>query len=855
MDKLIKDAKHYSKYNSSTMSNVNFTIIKQIYSAYSKNLHYMRGTFMMNMFISQQNTDFFDIPSAPSLFQSVYMKVSSTLVNYPAMFIQGLAAKIQSVYEHPFEFAANVDLFFQEDITDLIVFAYSTFPALYSFFLTEEFCSSASSFLIAIFKSSRNQLLSELLLSSFFISGTVFFDHFIFLIGDHLFELTSKKNDLKLPSKEDNNQSNQKKKIFKNIFKLKANNNNDKSNDDKPTDNQNVQNIIKKFFPFFINSLKTCLPLLSQYHIKAFRSFSKIFPHNAHKFFLQKVLLQPFQTAAESSISLVSSEGNKFFMSFLNILSDYPQDDPLIQTLMSTILNIATNGDDINDSNNDNEDEEKNPNFHEVYPSLKGFVWNHGVPLLLSHIDIKLFVDLLKFTKIFDMDNSSFAKLKVNFRDSFDTISFNVFPSFCAMNSPEQGIGIDLFGEMPPSLSASVQNYKELIEEQKAKEKNASNDNDNNNNNDNNNDSDSESECDSDTLEAEKAALIDSNKKRIFRQVINYANEESLDLTELILNPPKKFSMLKGDISYVLLLLNSFHNNFITTEQTILTEEAKKLIRTLIMSTRELIHVTYHHFSFSFLKERIKSISDVVPAIRELINSDSESDSNSGSNSNLTLKMSSSSVADSDLLLAKAKVNTAFLSTDELPFQKPSENRLLNSVIFEISLTALDALKLHEGTVKIEAAEADFEDELMMWIMEEWPSYKENEIFQRRNENIKNISQFLKHVQKGGYGRRLKIIINFVKSLKRILTSDNLHLWKPAFKYAVFCSSQKQIFSTFLYIYHYIIMRMKLDEILDSEIQNLISMFTVGMWSILDNNLQLNIKYADFNIAKQIFES
>ena len=50
-------------------------------------------------------------------------------------------------------------------------------------------------------------------------------------------------------------------------------------------------------------------------------------------------------------------------------------------------------------------------------------------------------------------------------------------------------------------------------------------------------------------------------------------------------------------------------------------------------------------------------------------------------------------------------------------------------------------------------------------------------------------------------------------------------------------------------------MRMKLDEILDSEIQNLISMFTVGMWSILDNNLQLNIKYADFNIAKQIFES
>ena len=72
MDQFIEDVKHFSKYSSSTMYNVNFSIVKQIYSYYSNNLHYMRGAFMMNMFISQQNTDFFDIPSAPSLFQSVY---------------------------------------------------------------------------------------------------------------------------------------------------------------------------------------------------------------------------------------------------------------------------------------------------------------------------------------------------------------------------------------------------------------------------------------------------------------------------------------------------------------------------------------------------------------------------------------------------------------------------------------------------------------------------------------------------------------------------------------------------------------------------------------------------------------
>uniref|UniRef100_UPI00261DFA65 hypothetical protein n=1 Tax=uncultured Brachyspira sp. TaxID=221953 RepID=UPI00261DFA65 len=78
------------------------------------------------------------------------------------------------------------------------------------------------------------------------------------------------------------------------------------------------------------------------------------------------------------------------------------------------------------------------------------------------------------------------------------------------------------------------------------------------------------------------------------------------------------------------------------------------------------------------------------------------------------------------------------------------------------------------------------------------------EIFIKRLKNIESLAIFLKHVQKGGYGSRLKIITNFVSGLRTILTTDNIHLWKPAFKYAVFFSSQKQVFSTFLYIYHFI---------------------------------------------------
>lgn len=841
MEQIKKETKRFSEYSSSTMANVNFTINKQIYSSYSKNLHYMRGNFMMNMFISQQNSDFFDIPSAPSLFQSVYMKVSSMLVNYPAMFIQNLTAKIQKIYESPFEFAATVDLFFQEDMTDIIVFAYSSFPALYSFFLTDEFCSSASLFLSAIFKSSRNQLLSELLLSSFFISGTVFYDRFFSLIGDHLFDLASrKKNDFSLlpNNNTSNNQNNGKKrsfsftKLFEPKIKLSINTTTNTTNNNN--NNTNFKNLFDEFFPLFLQSLKICLPLLSQYHIQAFKNFCKTFPESSHKFFLQKVILQPFQTASESSISLVSSEGNKFFMSFLNMLSNLPVNDKRIQSFLTIVMNLSSSCKDNNNNNKDiinnasnSDNKAKLYDFHDVYPSLKGFVWNHGVPILFGHIDIKLLIDILKFTEIFNMDSSKINQLKINFKDSFGTVMFNVFPCFCATNPPEQGIGIELFGEAPPSFESSVRIYKDLIEEQKCKE-NINNDDD---------EEEEYSEGEKKAKDFEKNLGITSEKKRIFRKVNKFAIEENISLSELILNPPPQFSILKNDVSYIFLLLNKFHENFTTTEQAILMEEAKQKIKNLIISTQNMTHITYHHFSFSFLKERIHGISDIVPAIQELINSNSNTNS----------------VANSNLLLTKSKVNPAFLSNNDLNNPTLSENRLPASVMFEISLTALDTLTLREGTKKIEMMEADFEDELMMWIEDEWPSFRENEIFIKRLKNIESLAIFLKHVQKGGYGSRLKIITNFVSGLRTILTTDNIHLWKPAFKYAVFFSSQKQVFSTFLYIYHFFIMQLRLDTIWDVEIQNLISMFTAGMWSILDKNIDLNLKYADFAKIKPIF--
>lgn len=788
MEQLKKDIKKYALYSSFPMTCMKQTITKDIYSTYINTLHYARATYMMNMYINEPESDFFDIPSAPSIFQSVYQRVQSVLISYPPMFIQNLVQQIAAIYLKPVHFAANVDLYFRQDMTDHVIFSHSTFPAIFSFFLGDEFGQSACEFLSAIFRSTKNLILSESLLSSFFESASVFYDCFFNVIGDHLFDLTLKGQN-KFTK---NNQTVEEfyKQLFDNRTEKKGFLSKRRISTSKPTSNDQI---VIVFFNVFLNSFKMCLRLFSKHHLEALKNFILTFPTDPHKFFLREVILKPFITATKSSISLVSSSANKYFIYFIYNLLQFPQDSIYIKQLLSTITDFLSDS----------------LYFQSIYPQLKGFVWKQGVPLLLSHFDIKLICDIFSSADLFTIN---LGKAPLNFNRSFDAFNLNIFPSFCGKCPPEQGIISTLFHGMPPTYNEALLQYQ--IGEKSTNNKLAL--------------SVVES-TDDFNIQYDQ---VPQQKLRTWRKILAYTNSECLNLTDFLLNPPSNFSFIRNDPTYYFILLNYYHNTFRSIEETILMKEALEKLENLKDSNRQRTYLCFHHFSFSFLKERIKTIENVLPAICSL-----------------------AQISLNKTAITKNSGNNKFLLSSA--FKAPENDFLSNlprSVLFEISMSALDTLPVIEHTVDIEMAEADFENELMEWIDSIWPTIEQaNPILTKRHSSILDISKFLSHVAEGGYGRRFKIILNFVKELKLILTDNFLHLWKPTFHYAIFCSSQKQIFSTFLYLYHFVLEGLKLDEWWDIDVQNCTSMFTAGMLSIVERNPSINTKYCQPKYLSKLF--
>ncbi|OHS98910.1 hypothetical protein TRFO_34744 [Tritrichomonas foetus] len=676
------DILKFSEYSSSGISHLEKPLTKKVYSLYEKNLKFIRGTFLMKMIINEPDSDFFDIPTVPSIFQSVYQDSSSVLHKFPPMYIQNFTQKIQNIYSTPVSFAASLDLYFQEDIADYLLFSYSTFPALFSFFQTDEFCESASSFLSSFFKCTKNFLISESLLTSFFISSTVFYDHFWSVLGDRIFSISYSTCSFDM------------------------------------------------FFNIFLDCLKSCLLLMSKYHIYAFKSFISVFPKDGHSFFIKRVILQPFLTASESSTSFISKEGNKFFQSFLEKFISLPFDSKYSTQLTDTLINQST--------------------FASILPSVSGFIWKNGVPLLFSQFDIKLLHNILNFTEIFRF---RYEERRVKFSDSFEeVISFSVFPMFCGKIPPEIGIGSDLFGEAPPILNIEVND--------------------------------------------------DDNRK--WRQFLKHVTDENMPITHIIkilFNPPIEYSFIIGKNEiYIKFLLDYFHTNFLSFERAVLMQETLQKLVNMNSYIQASTNRIFHHFSFSFLQKNITNLYDIEPA-------------------------------------------TFLITKDiEVPFV----------VHFEITMSALDTIKVLRNKL-ISKAEDEFEYELTGFMENEWKNYKNEPLFLYRVRHIMNASSILAHIKDCSYGKRLRIILKFVNQLKTILSIENMPLWKVLFQYAVFMSSQREVFSTFLYLHHFVFMSLKLDRLWDNETQNEWSLFNAGIWAIIQNNIKMNLFYSSKENAEHIF--
>ena len=254
------------------------TLPKKILSKFTKNITTMRGCFLMEMFSTTQNSIFGSPPSLPSLFHTIYKPPSKFISKYPLMFGQSLSFQIKTIYDKPLDFARAVALYFKEDDSQKVLFSYSTFPAIYSYFLGQEFCSSASLFLIAFMVDAKQLSTTEILLASFFKAIPTFYTRLWSLLSDKM------------------------------------------ANFGKTTN-------FDKLFSTFEDCLEASLSHLTEYHINAFASFAQTYPSRIVDFLIDKIIVDPFVMASNGSQYLPFKQYNSEYLKFFQHLKSAENND------------------------------------------------------------------------------------------------------------------------------------------------------------------------------------------------------------------------------------------------------------------------------------------------------------------------------------------------------------------------------------------------------------------------------------------------------------------------------------------------------------------------------------------------
>ncbi|EAY15881.1 hypothetical protein TVAG_165090 [Trichomonas vaginalis G3] len=96
--------------------------------------------------------------------------------NFSSSFSQCLLLLIKNFHEEPEVFAQIVYSYFSKDISDQLYFGYSTFPAIFGYFSSQEFTFKASRFILELFSIDEDFILLESVLVPFLLSAHSFLE-------------------------------------------------------------------------------------------------------------------------------------------------------------------------------------------------------------------------------------------------------------------------------------------------------------------------------------------------------------------------------------------------------------------------------------------------------------------------------------------------------------------------------------------------------------------------------------------------------------------------------------------------------------------------------------------------------
>ena len=353
-------------------------IYQKIGKAYFKNLTSMKIIFYIELLkIDKQGV--FNLPPIKELYRMLQETPKRPNQPFSGSFVNLISIQIHNIYLYPKAFAEIVDKYFSINKSNSLIFAYSTFPSIFGYFTTAEFCSCASEFLISYFSLKKDKILATSLIKSLFKSVSVFYENLFYTISENL------------------------------------RNNND------------YQRIT-------VQSIQKARSHISKWHIEAATAFMKYYYDEAIPFFINSILLEPFNEALYSSPFLSNKLQCDKYIKYLETLT---KEDKMTEALeiLDTFLYTDT--------------------FTEQELSLSKISWNGMISILFSSNDFQILYDILN-----NSDNKTFKIFITHesFPDSFEPFSIEVqSPAIKELHNKD--FMFSLFGWKQSKIEISQENF------------------------------------------------------------------------------------------------------------------------------------------------------------------------------------------------------------------------------------------------------------------------------------------------------------------------------------------------------------------------------------------------------------
>ena len=248
-------------------------------------LSQFRAVNLMNLRL-MEDFDFFDSLTLEDMLSSISKKPQKILTHFNPQTSQAMNFLISYVHQNPKKFADLLHNFFTHDPTMFVIFAYSTFPALYGYFSTVQYCGLAFKLLECLIEKDDISLLSSNMIASFFFTQHRYFEH-----------------------------------IYSTLFDLWLN-----------------AKTVEDLYLILVSSFNNSFFLLTYYHVQLIRDFYQKSPNAATQLVMNGIVLNSLVMWGSNERCKIPKQIHKSLVEFIREKSENPENIEC-QCIVSQFLN------------------------------------------------------------------------------------------------------------------------------------------------------------------------------------------------------------------------------------------------------------------------------------------------------------------------------------------------------------------------------------------------------------------------------------------------------------------------------------------------------------------------------------